>query len=67
MNILGQGYPTFEHLNLQTGREQPGGQEITGVHVTDMSGSYPNGDSVPLSMLTEGQIFRGQVLDITSH
>lgn len=66
MNILGQGYPTFEHLNLQTGREQPGGQEITGVHATDMSGSYPNGDSVPLSMLTEGQIFRGQVLDITS-
>ena len=66
MNILGQGYPTFEHLNLQTGREQSGGQEIAGVRTTGVSGSYPNGDSVPLSMLTEGQVFTGQVLDITS-
>ncbi len=66
MNILGQGYPTFEHLNLQTGREQTGGQEIAGVRTTGVSGSYPNGDSVPLSMLTEGQVFTGQVLDITS-
>lgn len=66
MNILGQGYPTFEHLNLQTGREQSGGQEIAGVRTTGVSGGYPNGDSVPLSMLTEGQVFTGQVLDITS-
>lgn len=66
MNILGQGYPTFEHLNLQIGREQTGGQEIAGVRTTGVSGSYPNGDSVPLSMLTEGQVFTGQVLDITS-
>ena len=66
MNILGQGYPTFEHLNLQTGREQSGGQEIAGVRTTGISGGYPNGDSVPLSMLTEGQVFTGEVLDITS-
>lgn len=66
MNILGQGYPAFEHLDLQTGKEQAGGARPAGVTGAVINGQLRGDNSVLNTVPAPGQVFLGEILDITS-
>lgn len=66
MNIWGQGYPAFEHLELQTGKEQAGGQKPAGVVGASINRQSVGENPVMTALSVQGQVFWGEILDITS-
>lgn len=66
MNILGQGYPAFEHLDLQTDREPTGNARPVGVSGAVINGQLHGAGSMQNTVPTQGQVFWGEILDITS-
>lgn len=64
MNIFGQGWNPFSHLDNQTGKT--GSETMRMQNVAPVSGNAQTVNGTALSALQTGHIFSGEILNITS-